>query len=108
VSHVRRGGSDHLPPARQCGPYGGGHGMHWIQAKKASEDGEGREEGSVVETGIGWLVVRCSDGSRRRYRNRSIPWLEALLAQHGREVVVQERWGVLRVQSYLVSISRME
>jgi hypothetical protein len=97
-----------MPPARQCGAYSAGHGMHWIQAKKATEDSQGREEGAVVETGIGWLVVRFSDGSRRRYRNGSIPWLEALLAQHGREVVVQERWGVLRVQSHLVGISRME
>jgi hypothetical protein len=108
---VSRGGQEggvRSRRATQSGAYASGGPSHWIQVKKADQDHEDREPGRVVETGIGWLVVRFPDGSRRRYRNTSIPRLEELLARHGRDVVVQEPWRVLRIQQHTVIISRLE
>jgi hypothetical protein len=78
---------------------------HWIQARKATEDPTGREPGSIVETGTGWLVVKMEDGSYRRYSHHDIPRLQQLLEEHGNAVTVQERWGLLWLGQYLISIS---
>jgi hypothetical protein len=92
-------------PVKQCGSFLPGHTVHWIQARKAREDATGREAGQVIETGPGWLLVRLDDGTHRRYGNHDIPRLDRLLEEHGTRVVVQERWRLLRLGSYLISIS---
>jgi hypothetical protein len=52
--------------------------------------------------------VRLEDGTHRQYGNHDITRLDRLLEEHGTRVVVQERWYVLRLGSYLISISRGE
>jgi hypothetical protein len=93
-------------PALACGSYHRGHTVHWIQARKASEDQTGREPGRVVETGDGWLVVSFRDGRRALYGHHDVPRLERLVQAHGDHVIVQDRWGILRLGSHLISISR--
>jgi hypothetical protein len=94
--------------AKQCRSYHAGHTIHWIQARKAAEDRTGRQPGEVIETGESWLLVRLDDGSHRRYGNHDIRRLEHLLEERGTRVEVQERWGVLWLGTYLISISRLD
>jgi hypothetical protein len=105
MSELKKRAHDGVAPAKRCGSYKRGHTIHWIQARKAAEDRTGREPGRIVETGNRWLVVKMQNGSHRRYGHHDIPRLEQLLEERGTKVVVQERWGLLWLGQYLISIS---
>ena len=85
--------------------YRPGHTVHWIQAKKAAADRDGREHGHIVEATEQQVVVRFDDGSRRSYRHGNAR-LPTLTTQQGRRVTVQERWSLLQLGRHLISIAR--
>ena len=88
--------------------YRPGHTVHWIQAKKAAADPDGRERGQIVDATEQGVVVQFGDGSLRRYRHHDIARLRTLIEQQGRRVTVQERWSLLRLGPYLTSIDRID
>lgn len=84
-----------------------GHGprpVHWIQAKKAIEHLNEAEPGRILQLHGGLLTVRIL-GEQRCYLVNDPTRLARLIEQHGRRVLVQERWSLLRLRNRLFSIA---
>ena len=79
-------------PARSCGSYRVGHGMHFIQARLSREDGPGRRRAidAVADDG----TITFADGTT--LWNHDPERLRVILGRYGAEVLVGSH-GVLRV-----------
>ena len=80
--------------------------VHWIQAKKARQHLDEAETGRIVRFDGDLLTVRIS-GELRRYKVHDPNRLVRVVEQHGRRVLVQERWLLLRLRNALVSVRRV-
>ena len=78
--------------------------VHWIQAKHAREHLDEAEPGRIVRLDGDLLTVRIS-GQLRRYQVHDSDRLVRQIEQHGRRVLVQERWSLLRLNKSLFSIA---
>lgn len=79
--------------------------VHWIQAKKSSEHLDEAEPGRILRLDDDLLTVRMS-GELRYYRVHDPDRLVRVIGQHGRRVLVQERWSLLRLNKSLFSVVR--
>ncbi len=79
--------------------------VHWIQAKHAREDIDEAERGRIVRLNGDLLTVRVS-GQLRHYQVRDPELLVRLIERHGRRVLVQECWSLLRLRNSLVTVAR--
>lgn len=79
--------------------------VHWIQAKKAREHLDEAERGRIVRLDGDLLTARVA-GELRRYQVHEPDRLVRQIEQHGRRVLVQERWSLLRLHDSLISVSR--
>ena len=77
--------------------------VHWIQAKYAREHLDEAERGRIVRLDGDLLTVRIS-GQLRHYQVHDPERLVRLIEQHGRRVLVQERWSLLRLRNCLIAI----
>ena len=59
----------------------------------------------MLEIGRGVVRVQVA-GDDRFYANHELARLAALVAELGPQVLVQERWSLMRLKHYLVSIRR--
>ena len=82
-----------------------GHGVHWIQAKKASEHRHEAETGRIASMD-GDILTLVVDGQRRLYRVADPMWVSEQVARYGRQVEVQEPWSVIRIRNVLVKVGR--
>lgn len=87
-----------MSPGRGPGP------VHWVQAKKAREHLDEAEAGRIVRLDGDLLTMRIS-GQLRRYQVHDADRLVRVIGQHGRRVLVQERWSLLRLNKSLFSIA---
>ena len=88
-------GAFELEPAR-CTRFGRGHTVHWIQANGSVRDPGVVEHGVVTRVDFGMIEVRIGD-ELRRFRNHDTTTFHRLVRQLGRSVVIQDRWGLLKV-----------
>ena len=87
-----------MPPRQRPGP------VHWIQTKHAREDIDQAEPGRIVRLDGDVLTVRIS-GELRRYLVDEPDRLIHEIERHGRRVLVQERWSLLRLRNSLFAIT---
>ena len=87
-----------MPPGRRPGP------VHWIQAKHAREDIHEAEPGRIVRLDGDLLTVRIA-GEPRHYLVDDPDRLIHVIERHGRRVLVQERWSLLRLRNSLFAIT---
>lgn len=87
-----------MPPKRGPGP------VHWIQAKHGAEHLDEAEPGRIVRLDGDLLTVRVS-GELRRYLVDDPDRLAQAIRQHGRRVLVQEPWSLLRLRQTLFAIT---
>lgn len=85
-------------PAYSCDSYRPGHDVHWIQARKSWEEPGLVEEGVVTQVGEGIVTVQIGP-EVRRYRNHDTARFERILRRRGMNVIIQERWRLLKVPS---------
>ena len=78
--------------------------VHWIQAKHAREHLDEAERGRLVRLDGDLLTVRVS-GQLRHYLVHDPDRLVRLIERHGRRVLVQERWSLLRLNRTLLGIT---
>ena len=90
-------------PSGRRGP--GPRPVHWIQAKKAREHLGGAEPGRIVRLDGDLLTVRIA-GELRHYLVDDPVRLAHVIERHGRRVLVQERWSLLRLRNSLFAIAR--
>ena len=77
------GGDRRVPPLNACQSYRAGHQTHWIMAKRHHAD---REPGAVLGFEGDLVVVRCADGTTRRWWHHQPQRLRAAVAAFGSDV----------------------
>lgn len=92
-----------IRPARECRSFAPGHTVHAIQWNKAYKDPSTRRPAQLVGIDDNALLVRC-DGEDHRFRNHDLDRARDLYREHGPHVHLQQRWGVLWFDTYIISI----
>ena len=87
-----------MPPGQRPGP------VHWIQARLAREDIDQAEPGRIARLDGHLLTVRIA-GELRHYLVDDPDRLTRVIERHGRRVLVQERWSLLRLRNTLFAIA---
>ncbi len=83
MSDPTDGGDRRVPPLNACQSYRAGHQTHWIMAKRHHAD---REPGTVLGFEGDLVVVRCADGTTRRWWHHQPQRLRAAVAAFGSDV----------------------
>ena len=83
MSDPTDGGDRRVPPLNACQSYRAGHQTHWIMAKRHHAD---REPGTVLGFDGDLVVVRCADGTTRRWWHHQPQRLRAAVAAFGSDV----------------------
>ena len=83
MSDPTDGGDRRVPPLNACQSHRAGHQTHWIMAKRHHAD---REPGTVLGFDGDLVVVRCADGTTRRWWHHQPQRLRAAVAAFGFDV----------------------
>ena len=83
MSDPTDGGDRRVPPLNACQSYRAGHQTHWIMAKRHHAD---REPGTVLGFDGDLVLVRCADGTTRRWWHHQPQRLRAAVAAFGSDV----------------------
>ena len=83
MSDPTDGGDRRVPPLNACQSYRAGHQTHWIMAKRHHAD---REPGTVLGFDGDLVLVRCADGTTRRWWHHQPHRLRAAVAAFGSDV----------------------
>lgn len=74
--------------------------VHYIQVFKSLEDeGDAPIPARILAIDDDCVTVALHDGIERRYRNHELDRLRAAVELFGADVLVQERWHLLRIPS---------
>jgi hypothetical protein len=88
-----------------CRSYAAGHHPHRIQWKQAFRDPDTRAAAEVVSIGIETFSI-VGEGGTIELWNHDLERLALIVDRLGPEIVTQFRWGVIWVDTYLISVSR--
>ena len=91
---------------KRCDRYTPGHTVHWIHAKKASQEPGEHEEGTVVAVGA-LITIRVGDELRRYFNHQPERFADAIEI-YGHAVRVDERWHLLGIgPGYVFNVRRI-
>jgi hypothetical protein len=82
---------------RSCGSYRPGHEVHWIHAKKASENDQPLIDVSIAFRGYGWVDLEADDFTLKLW-SHSATLLRQAWDRYGR-AVWKPRWHMLSLPS---------